>query len=146
MDIPLKNLTLSSTLSVFFLKSRADQPVGERERSGQPAGRGAGRPAAAALLQVAAGRAPPPSAPAPAPRGGEAVRPEVPEPLGPREVEPLGEGAAHAALEVAEDVHPPDVQEVVVLRRLAPGKIIWLAFRNDIFATTKESGSHEAKL
>ena len=98
-------------------------PLG-RERSGQPAGRGVGRPAAA-LLQVAAGRAPaPPSAPAPAPRGGEAIRPEVPEPLGPGEVEALGEGAAHAALEVAEDVHPPDVQEVVVLRRLAPVRSI----------------------
>ena len=96
----------------------ADQHGG-RERSRQPAWRGVGRPTAA-LLRVA-GRAPPPSA-SPAPRGGEEVRPEVPEPLGPGEVEPLGEGAAHAALEVAEDVHPPDVEEVVVLGRLAPGR------------------------
>ena len=65
----------------------------------------------------------------------------MPEPLGPGEVEPLGEGAADAALEVAEDVHPPDVEEVVVLGRLAPGRKIWFAIRNDIFKATLESGS-----
>ena len=70
----------------------------------------------------------------------------MPEPLGPGEVEALGEGAAHAALEVAEDVHPPDVQEVVVLRRLAPGKKDMVSIRNDMFATTLESGSHVATL